>query len=101
MSKDIDRVRQKMMQEARHIEKIVTNPELMNLLYEIARVKTAKDWIELKRLWFEDSSDIDDLIAGFYEIRSPNFRTVGLYNFQLEKDSRFLDRCYYKSFDSK
>ena len=101
MSNDIDRVRQKMMEEAQYIEQIGKNPKLMALLSKIAGVRTAEDWMQLKNLWLEDSTDIDELILGFHGIGSSNFRTVGLHNFQLEKDSRFLNRCYRMSFGSE
>lgn len=88
-----------MLREAQYIEQIGKNPKLMALLTKIAEVRTAEDWMQLKNLWIEDSTDIDDLISGFRGIGSSNFRTVGLHNFQLEKDSRFLNRCYQTSFD--
>lgn len=100
MSNNIDRVRQKMMEEAQYIEQIRGNPQLMTLLAKIAGVRTAFDWMQLKNLWIEDSTNIDELILGFYEIGSPNFRTVGLHNFQLERDSRFLEKCYQSKIKS-
>ena len=100
MSNDIDRVRQKMMEEAQYIEQIGKNPKLMALLSKIAGVRTAEDWMQLKELWLEDSTDIDELLKGFYHYGSPNFRTVGLHNFQLEKDSRFLEKCYQSKIES-
>ncbi|MGK7952947.1 MAG: hypothetical protein AB4368_30205 [Xenococcaceae cyanobacterium] len=100
MSNDIDEARRKMLSEAQDIEQIGKNPKLMALLGKIAGVRTAEDWKQLKKLWIEDSTDIDELILGFHKIGSPNFRTVGLHNFQLEKDSKFLNKCYQMSFRS-
>lgn len=97
---DIEQARQRMMEEARYIEQIGKNPKLMSLLAKIAGVRTAEDWKQLKELWIEDSSDIDELIKGFHDCGSPNFRTVGLHNFQLEKDSSFLNKCYQSKIES-
>lgn len=94
---NIDKARQETMAEARCIERIRKNPELMNLLAKITEVKTAEDWQQLKKLWIEDSSNIDELLKGFRDRGSSNFRTVGLHNFKLEKDSRFLNKCYRMS----
>ena len=95
----MDEVRQKMLSEARHIEQIGENPKLMTLLSKIAGVRTAEDWKQLKELWIDDSSDIDELILGFHDYGSTNFRTVGLHNFQVEKNSKFLEKCYRMSIE--